>query len=153
GTAKITATGAADKNGNWRLDIQTPSAGGPYQLTFEGADNTLVLKQIYVGEVWIASGQSNMEWSVNLGETPGEIKAKSKNPKLRLFTVRKTAADKPQTSVPIGGQDGRWLECGPDTVGRFSAVAYHFGKDLQKALDVPVGIIHTSWGGTAAEQW
>ncbi len=94
-----------------------------------------------------------MEWSVNAGETPDKVKAASKNPNIRLFTVKKTAADKPQTDVPRDKYNGKWLECGPDTVGPFSAVAYHFAKDLQKALGVPVGIIHTSWGGTAAEQW
>jgi sialate O-acetylesterase len=155
GSEKITGAGTADEQGNWRLALQTPGAGGPYTLTIEGADNTIILKQVYVGEVWIASGQSNMEWPVNAGETPKEIRAGSSNPKLRLYTVRKTIADKPISSVPVGGRnaDGQWRECGPDTIGTFSAVAYHFGKNLQSALDVPVGIIHTSWGGTRAEAW
>jgi sialate O-acetylesterase len=142
----------ADDKGYWRVNLTTPKAGGPYKLSIKGK-NQITLNDVYVGEVWIASGQSNMEWSVNAGETPNEIKEKSKNPKLRLFTVRKTIADKPQSTVPVAGNDGKWLECNKDTVGSFSAVAYHFGKDLQKALDVPVGIIHTSWGGTRAEAW
>jgi sialate O-acetylesterase len=153
GTGGTGAGSSADENGNWRLNLAAPAAGGPYSLTIKGEKDTITIKDVYVGEVWIASGQSNMEWSVNAGETPKEIKASSKNPNIRLFTVKKTAADKPQTTVPVDEYNGKWLECGPDTAGKFSAVAYHFAKSLQKALGVPVGIIHTSWGGTAAEEW
>jgi sialate O-acetylesterase len=150
-TAESLVTQADDK-GNWRVNLSTPKAGGPYKLSIKGK-NQITLNDVYVGEVWVASGQSNMEWPVNAGETPKEIKADSKNPKIRLFTVRKTIADKPQTTIPVGDTYGKWLECGPDTVGSFSAVAYHFAKDLQKALNIPVGVIHTSWGGTRAEAW
>jgi sialate O-acetylesterase len=153
GNKKVTEEATADAKGSWRVTLQTPDAGGPYTLRIDGAENSIELKHVLVGEVWIASGQSNMEWSVNAGETPDQIKSQASNPNLRLFTVRKTAAAKPQTSVPLGGLDGQWLECNEKTVGSFSAVAYHFGKHLQKALNVPVGIIHTSWGGTAAEEW
>jgi sialate O-acetylesterase len=146
-----------DKDGQWRINLNLNrlevKPGGPYVLKIESKTKTITVKDVFVGEVWIASGQSNMEWPVNAGETPNEIKANSANPKIRLFTVRKTIADKPQTTVPVAGNDGKWLECGPNTVGPFSAVAYHFAKDLQKVLDVPVGIIHTSWGGTRAEAW
>jgi sialate O-acetylesterase len=153
GTGGTGVGSSADENGNWRLILPTQGAGGPYSLTIKGEKDTITIKDVYVGEVWIASGQSNMEWSVNAGETPAEIKAHSKNPKLRLFTVKKTASDTPQTTVPVDEYNGKWLECGPETVGKFSAVAYHFANNLQKALGVPVGIIHTSWGGTAAEEW
>ncbi len=144
----------SDKDGKWRFDIipAVLRAGGPFTLTVKGK-NEITVKDVYVGEVWVASGQSNMEWSVNASHDAAGVKAASKNPLLRLFTVKKTAANEPQTTVPVDDSNGKWLECGPDTVGRFSAVAYHFGKDLQKALEVPVGIIHTSWGGTASEQW
>jgi sialate O-acetylesterase len=147
-----------DKDGQWRINLnlnRLPEVkpGGPYVLKIESKTKTITVKDVYVGEVWIASGQSNMEMSVNTSETPNEIKANSKNPNLRLFTVRKTIADKPQSTLPLGDKYGKWLECGPDTVGSFSAVAYHFAKDLQKALNVPVGIIHTSWGGSRAEAW
>src|SRR5262249_1009388 len=141
----------ADDRGEWRSDLpaKAMNAGGPYTMTI----GKTTFKEVYVGEVWIASGQSNMEWSVNASETPAEIKANSKIPKVRLFTVKKTAANAPQKSVPVERNVGKWQECGPDTGGTVSAVAYHFGKELQKALNVPVGIIHTSWGGTAAEEW
>ncbi len=99
-----------------------------------------------------------MEQAINSTAGADETKKKSKNPKLRLFTVERIAADTPQSSIPVidkPGQQikGKWMEAGPDTIGSFSAVAYYFGRDLQKDLDVPVGIIHTSWGGTASEEW
>jgi sialate O-acetylesterase len=103
--------------------------------------------------VWIASGQSNMEMAVNSAAGAEQAKKNAKNPKLRLFTVKETAKTEPQTTVPVDDYNGKWLEAGPDTIGPFSAVGYYFGRDLQKALDVPVGIIHTSWGGTASEEW
>ena len=94
-----------------------------------------------------------MEMSVNSSTGATEAKAAAKNPNLRLFTVKKTASDTPQSDVPRDGNNGKWLEAGPDTIGGFSAVAYYFARDIQKALNVPVGIIHSSWGGTAAEEW
>ena len=145
-------TTADAKDGTWRVGIASGKAGGPFTLTIEGK-NTISLKDVYVGEVWIASGQSNMEWPLNASAGAAEAKAHSKNPKIRLFTVKKTAAKTPQDTVPVDKTNGVWLECGPNTIGGFSAVAYFFGRDVQKALDVPVGIIHTSWGGTASEEW
>ncbi len=145
---------AADKDGKWtvRLPLKGVKAGGPYVLKIKGK-NEITLKDVYVGEVWIASGQSNMEMAVNSTAGADQAKKNAKNPKLRLFTVKKTAADTPQTTVPVDNYNGKWLEAGPDTIGPFSAVAYYFARDVQKALDVPVGIIHTSWGGTASEEW
>jgi sialate O-acetylesterase len=138
----------ADKDGKWRIDLPTLSAGGPFQMIIKGK-NTVTLKDVYVGEVWICSGQSNMQWTVNQGGgNVKEVVANSKNPKIRLFTVPRKGADQPQTDVAA-----KWQECGPDTVGTFSAVGYYFGRDLQKALDVPVGLISSNVGGTAAERW
>jgi sialate O-acetylesterase len=146
----------ADKDGNWRFSIIFKpgliDTAGPYTLTIKGK-NTVTIKDVYVGEVWVASGQSNMGMTVNASAGADEAKKAPANPKLRLFTVRHTIADTPQTTVPFDKANGRWLEAGPDTIGSFSAVGYYFGRDLQKALDVPVGIIHTSWGGTRAEAW
>src|SRR5262249_27899132 len=129
------------QNGKWLVHLEPLKAGGPYPMTI-GGKNTLSFKNVLVGEVWIASGQSNMEWSVNASETPDKFKAAAANPKIRLFTVPKTSANAPASDVK-----GQWSECGPSSIGGFSAVAYFFGRDLQKALDVPVGLIHTSWGG------
>jgi sialate O-acetylesterase len=152
-----TGSATADQNGHWKVSAPNLQAGGPYTLTISGK-NTVTLKDVYVGEVWVASGQSNMEWPVNKSANAEEAKKNAKNPKLRLFTVERVAADSPRETIPVIDEPkkqvkGKWLEAGPDTIGSFSAVAYFFGRDLQKALDVPVGIIHTSWGGTASEQW
>jgi sialate O-acetylesterase len=115
--------------------------------------NKVEFKNVAVGEVWVCSGQSNMEWSVNASSNPEAVKAASKNPNLRLFTVKKRTATAPITDQNDLGHFTRWDECGPETVGGFSAVAYHFGANLQKSLNVPVGLIHTSWGGTPAQAW
>lgn len=157
GDEYVKSSSKADAQGKWKvvLPLDAPAqakAGGPYTLKIKG-QNELTAKDVYVGEVWVASGQSNMEWSVNASHDPAGVKASAANSKIRLFTVRKTAEKTPQTTVPVDNYHGKWLECGSESVARFSAVAYHFGKHLQKELDVPVGIIHTSWGGTASEEW
>jgi sialate O-acetylesterase len=138
---------ATAKDGRWQVRLDNLKAGGPYELTIAGK-NTVTIKNVLVGEVWVCSGQSNMEWPVRASADAERHIANSANPKIRLFTVPKVGAEKPLDSVK-----GQWKECGPDTVGSFSAVAYFFGRDVQKALDVPVGLIHTSWGGTPAEAW
>jgi sialate O-acetylesterase len=148
--AQGAAATAADQTGKWRVDLATKGIppGGPYKLTFKGK-NTIVLKEVYLGEVWLCSGQSNMEWRLKSMVVGGpEAIAASKNPKIRLFTVASKRSAQPETDVK-----GQWVECGPMTVGDFSAVGYFFGRDLQKALDVPVGLINSSVGGTASEEW
>jgi sialate O-acetylesterase len=145
--SKITA----DKEGKWRvsLSFSPEEAGGPYEMTLKGK-NTITLKDVYIGEVWICSGQSNMEWPLSRTDNAEEAIRKATNPHIRLFTVPKNTADKPLDHFK---GDPKWQQCNPDTVKNFSAVAYFFGRDLQKALGVPVGLIHTSWGGTRAEAW
>jgi sialate O-acetylesterase len=137
----------ADKNGAWIVKLDVPQkAGGPFTLTLEGK-NKLTLNDVYIGEVWVGSGQSNMEWTMNLIQAKKDIEAAA-NPKIRLFTVQKTTS-----YVPLDTVVGQWQACTPETVTHFSAVAYYFGRDLNKALDVPIGLIHSSWGGTVAEAW
>lgn len=135
------------KDGKWLVKFGPLPAGGPYTMSIAGK-NTVAIKNVLVGEVWICSGQSNMEMALHSCADAGRHAAQSKNSMIRLFTVPKSPQPTPQTDV-----SGNWVECGPDTVGGFSGVAYFFGRDLQKALGVPVGLIHTSWGGTAAEPW
>lgn len=135
------------KDGKWRVRLEKLKAGGPSDMTIAGK-NHIQIKDVLVGEVWICSGQSNMEMSLKATANAQQVIANSKNPMIHLFTVPKTALAKPTDEVK-----GKWSECGPDTVGSFSAVAYYFGRDLQKALEVPIGLIHTSWGGTPAEAW
>jgi len=151
GAAGSGSTVSADKDGKWKvsLKIVPEMAGGPYTLTIKGK-NTITLKDVYVGEVWICSGQSNMEWPLRLTQHAEETIKNAKNAKIRLFTVPHNTPDKPVHSFK---GDPKWVECNPDTVKSFSAVAYFFGRDLQKSRNVPIGLIHTSWGGTRAEAW
>jgi sialate O-acetylesterase len=143
-----TASGTADKDGKWMVKLPKLKAGGPFELKIEGKGGGVTLKNVLVGEVWIASGQSNMEWPVRASADAQKAIDNSKNDKIRLFTVPKKTQTVPQTTV-----DGKWAECGPGTVPGFSAVAYFFGRDLEKELNVPVGLIHSSWGGTICEAW
>ncbi|WP_075089659.1 sialate O-acetylesterase [Verrucomicrobium spinosum] len=112
--------------------------------------NEVVFKDILVGEVWVCSGQSNMEWTVDRAVNPEQEIPAANHPKIRLFSVPKAVSD-----VPLKDIEKRpsWQVCSPETVKSFSAVGYFFGRELNKALDVPVGLINTSWGGTRAEAW
>ena len=135
------------KGGKWMVKLAKLKAGGPDELKVSGK-NSITLADVLVGEVWLASGQSNMEWSMRNSFQPfGDILA-ANNPKLRLFTVPKLKADEPVKDVVSA-----WKETSPSSVSNFSAVAYYFGLKLQKDLGVPVGLIHTSWGGSPAEVW
>ena len=138
---------ATARNGKWLLKLPRQKAGGPDTLTVEGR-NKLELKNVWVGEVWICSGQSNMEWPLSRSFEPEQDIANCANPRLHLFTVPKLKANEPVDDVKAA-----WQECNPDTVKSFSAVAYYFGRDLQQARGVPLGLIHTSWGGSPAEVW
>jgi sialate O-acetylesterase len=135
------------KDGRWMVKLGKLKAGGPDELKVSGG-NSLTVRDVLVGEVWVASGQSNMEWAMrNSFEPEADIKG-ARNPGLRLFTVPKLKANEPVRDVKAP-----WQECSPDAVAGFSAVAYYFGEFLQAELDVPVGMIHTSWGGSPAEVW
>ena len=137
----------ADKNGKWSLVMTPPKTAGPYEMTFSGK-NTTTIKNILVGEVWVCSGQSNMQMSVRTSANAEQEIAEADYPNIRLFTVQRKVAEQPQTDCV-----GSWQLCSPQTIPGFSAVAYFFGRELHQRLDVPVGLIHTSWGGTPAEAW
>lgn len=135
-------------NSVWSVKVKTPDAGGPYTITLRGR-NTITLKNILIGEVWLCSGQSNMEWSGNHGLP--DIKAElptCADDQLRFFQVPKITSDYPQDNLP-----GVWTSCDSNTLKPFSAVGYYFGKALRKKLGVPVALINSSWGGTPAEVW
>ncbi len=137
-----------DSNGKWMVKLPVQEYGGPHKMTIKGK-NTIELDNILIGEVWVCSGQSNMEWRV-VQSVNGEKKVAAANfPKIRLFTVPKAVAQFPQDDI----SSGEWVECTPETVPNFSAVGYFFGRDVFKELNVPVGLIYTSWGGTVAETW
>jgi sialate O-acetylesterase len=141
-TATTTALG-----GEWRVRLRPLKAGGPYTLTIAG-ENTLTIQDVLVGEVWVCSGQSNMEWPLSRSFQPQEAIARSQDAGLRLWTVPHAVSD-----IPRRDTQGAWKTCGPETLPGFSAVAYYFGRDLRRALGVPVGLIQSTWGGTPAEAW
>ena len=148
------AIAESDENGHWNLKIQTPIAGGPFTMDIITSDSTIVLNDILFGEVWLASGQSNMQMPLK-GWPPNDVIKDSKNeiasaehPDIRMFTVPMTLS-----LVPLDDIKGEWLASSPATAGDFSATAYFFAKRLQEELKVPIGIIHSSWGGTPAEAW
>lgn len=143
------ASGMPGPDGRWVVELDSKDAGGPFPMSIAGK-NKIELKNVLVGEVWICSGQSNMEWRVSASnQSDKDVAVKSPaNPMLRMFTVAKN----PQ-NAPVADVSGAWIEAKPETVSGFSAVGYFFGRDLQAKLRVPVGMINTSWGGTRAEAW
>ena len=149
-----TKSAIASSGGEWTVKLDPLTAGGPFTMTITGK-NTIILHDVMVGEVWVCSGQSNMEmpvvvnppWSKGVTNYEDEI-ARADYPQLRMFTVEKAVAAKPQHDVK-----GSWAAARPQNVGSWSAVGYFFGRQLVLALNVPVGLIHSSWGGTPAESW
>ena len=145
---EATYTTKTDSYGNWSINLQTPAAGGPYEITIKG-NNNLKITDILIGEVWLGSGQSNMEWSANHGFDNAEQEvAGARHREIRFFQVGKRSANAPQLDL-----EGRWEVCSPESMKRFSAVGYFFARSLQEKLKIPVGIINSSWGGTPAETW
>jgi len=137
----------ADDDGKWMVEIKTGKAGGPFAIAIK-ANNEIILQNVMLGEVWICSGQSNMQWAVKSCVNAEKEIASSKYPAIRLFTVPNTVAGEPKDNC-----GGDWQVCNADTVANFSAVGYFFGRSLHEKLDVPVGLIDSSWGGTPAESW
>ena len=143
----------SDGDGKWKTTIKTPTAGGPYTIRLKSKEESITLKNVMVGEVWLASGQSNMEMPIKgYASEPingnNELILHSKNPNIRMFTVKRNSS--PQ---PVEDCVGAWKESSPENTPDFSAVAYVFAQKLNRVLDIPVGIIHSSWGGTPVEAW
>ncbi|SHK40018.1 sialate O-acetylesterase [Maribacter aquivivus] len=142
----------AVKTGNdakWEITVKTSEAGGPFQIIFKGKSNEITLKDILIGEVWLCSGQSNMEWSANSKIANRDFEVENANyPNIRLFTVAKRTAEYPQEDVA-----GTWVSCSPETMQDFSAVAYFFARKVQKELNIPIGLIDNAWGASSAEVW
>lgn len=141
----------AGDDGKWMVKLAKADAGGPYTLIVDGTTDA-TLHNVMVGDVWICSGQSNMQWGMGQIDAP-EYSASAHYPNIRLFYVPRVTANSPRENV-----DAQWRVCSPDTLyedsgAGFSAVAYFFGRKLHTDLDVPIGLIHTSWGGTIAEAW
>ncbi len=142
-----TVTARAGKDGTWMAELQPMEAGGPFELTVAGK-NKIVLKDVLVGEVWLCSGQSNMGFGVGGVENAKAEIDTANFPNIRHFGKALEYDDKPTSRMT-----GTWTVCSPATVGGFSAVAYFFGRTLYKDLNVPIGLINSSWGATNAEQW
>lgn len=137
----------ADELGRWSVFIAPSAAGGPFDLIVRGA-NQVKIANVLVGEVWIASGQSNMVWSVQQSRDAASEIAAANFPKIRFFQVENTVSQ-----VPLLDLRGVWQETSPATAGRFSGVGYFFARHLHQMLNVPIAIIQTAWGGTPAESW
>ena len=138
----------ADRDGRWTVRLPASKAGGPHELVVKSDGQTRQIRDVLIGEVWLCSGQSNMAWLVRESHDAESERAAADHPAIRMFTVPMRFIDKPQTDT-----EGEWVVCSPDTVPRFSATAYFFGRELHGALGVPVGLLQSSVGGTRIEPW
>jgi sialate O-acetylesterase len=142
-----TAKTVADALGRWEVWLQPLAPAAPAAMTITGT-NTITIADVLVGDVWIGSGQSNMQWTVRRSDNADAEIAAATFPQIRLFYVpRKTSA------VPVDDVDARWVVCSPESIAEFSAVMYYFGRQMHQDLKVPMGLIHSSWGGTPIASW
>ncbi|MBF0196696.1 MAG: 9-O-acetylesterase [Planctomycetes bacterium] len=149
-TVKVSFSGksysaTADKEGKWTLKLS------PLKATMEGQNLVIgahTIKDVLVGEVWLCSGQSNMQWAMNKAMNPKEEMAAANYPLIRHVAIKNTSAYLPKSDV-----EGAWTICSPQSVGKFSGVAYFFGRKLHKELNIPIGLINASWGGTGIDPW
>ena len=145
---KQTISVRTDNSGKWMIVLGTEQAGGPFVMTVKGR-NTITINNILVGEVWVCSGQSNMEFQVcSVTNAEGEMK-NNNYPQIRQFEVQKSVSGKPEEEV----KGGDWQAASPEQVGNFTAVGFFFARELYDRLKVPIGLVHTSWGGTHSETW
>src|SRR5262249_39844321 len=140
-------TAKADAKGKWQVTLDPLAVGEPLTLSIAGK-NKLAVQDVLVGEVWICSGQSNMQWDVRQAND-GDLEAKTANyPKIRLISVPQVGTQEPQDDFK-----GKWEVCSPQTAATFSAVGYFFGRQLHQTINVPIGLIDDAWGGSACEAW
>lgn len=132
----------------WLTEIKTPAAGGSYTISLQG-NNSIILEDVLIGEVWVCGGQSNMEWS-GTQKLPQSVEEapNARNKQIRFFYVSKSTSIFPQDNL-----DGKWVVCSPEEMIKFSAIGYFFGKNLNEKLNIPIGLINSNWGGTPAETW
>ena len=152
---RVTVTGSwgesaaaiTDEQGHWKVKLPTPAAGGPHTITLQGK-NTIKLKNVLAGDVWLCSGQSNMQWTVANSNQPEEEAAQANYPQIRHFLVARNA-----TTEAAKDCEGTWTVCSPETVLNYSATAYFTGRELHRKLNVPIGLLTSAWGGTRVEAW
>ena len=140
----------ADHSGQWQVSLPKQSAGGPFEISVNQADNTVLIKDVLIGDVWLASGQSNMEWKLGwqVNDWQQEV-ANSDFPNIRFFELEKSYNAQPQSHIP----GSAWNLASPATSSEFSAIAWHFAKRYHQHSGIPVAIIDSTWGGTPAEAW
>jgi sialate O-acetylesterase len=137
------------RDGAWAVWFDAmPASSEPRTMTVRTKHDTIRIEDVLVGEVWLCSGQSNMVWTINGSQMSEQFTADADEPRIRLFKIPNTAKHEPQKDCP-----GSWQAASSETVGNFSAVAYHFGRNLIGELDVPIGLISTNWGGSTVEAW
>lgn len=140
---------AAGKDGKWKVSLNAEQAGGPFELTVSGKSSSTTYKNVLVGEVWVCSGQSNMEWPVRLTDNANKAIAEANHPTIRHIKIPNVVASTPMDDI----KSGDWKVCSPQTAADFTAVGYFFARKISQELNVPVGLINTSWGGTHSETW
>ncbi len=143
------ASATADEHGRWSLELDPLPAGGPYAITVAAGDRTETLDDVLSGDVWLASGQSNMEWPLQNTDRGAESIAAADIPGLRLLTVGRAQPAEPAPDITTRG----WAVSAPGSASGFSAVGFHFGRLLHEELGVPIGVINASWGGSPVESW
>ena len=144
-----TQSTVADELGRWSLHLRPGDAGGPFEMKVQ-ASNTILLKDVWAGDIWVSSGQSNMEFALKDANNGGQEVAAAKWPQIRLFHVDHAVSDYP---LPDLAGKSSWAACTPESAAGFSAVAYFFGREIHQKQQVPIGLIDSSWGGTPAESW
>jgi len=145
---KTTVTARTGEDGKWRLRLPAQAVGEPAILKIRSGEDSITFEDVLVGEIWICSGQSNMEWRVERSANPEEEIAAADYPSIRFFDVSRAYSPEPLNEVTA-----TWTICSPETVPSFSAVGYYFGRKLWKELNVPIGLVSANWGGTPAEAW
>jgi sialate O-acetylesterase len=145
--AGVKSSAVAGTDGKWKANLPSPKAGGPYEMVVSG-DGSVTVSDVMVGDVWLGSGQSNMEFTMDRTHDADKQIPQADNPKIRLLTVDQATAAAPSDELKCS-----WKVCSPDTVRNFSAVAYHFGREMNQALKTPVGLVQSAWGGTSGECW
>ena len=145
---KASAKATAGEDGRWMVKLPAQKAGGPHTVKVSGSSD-VTYNDVLIGEVWLCSGQSNMEWTVARSANAQEEIAAGNHPQIRHIKIPHVPADKPQQDVAAGP----WQAASPETVANFTAVGYYFARELQKELGVPIGLIGSNWGGTRIEPW
>lgn len=143
----------ADAKGHWQVKVSTPAAGGPYEIKISDG-KPITLNNVMIGEVWLCTGQSNMEMPIegwNLNNYKQEIVDAQDYPNIRFLKIKKRTSPRPKTEVEVDGNG--WLVCSSNTVRSFSATGYFFGRNIERYQNVPVGLIETCWAGTCAQPW